>query len=91
MFNSDNVLKLLDTVSQYGIMILGPLSIFMVGMKNKNIAKWGFVGGIAQQPFWFITLYLNEQWPIFIINFLYVISWAQGFYNHFMRKEKKNV
>jgi hypothetical protein len=81
---------LIDTISQYGIMILGPLSIFLVSLKNKNIAKWGFVVGLIHQPFWFIMLYVNQQWPVFIVAFLYTYSWGQGFYNHFIKKGEGN-
>lgn len=69
-------LALLELFSQIAITILGILSIVLIAMKNK----WGFVFGLASQPFWFITSYLNEQWGIFLLSFVYLGSWIYGIY-----------
>ena len=78
---------MIDIASQYAIMVLGPLAVWMVGWKNKY-RKWGYLVGILSQPFWFITLYNNKQWPVFVCAFLYTYSWANGFYNFVSKKEK---
>ena len=75
---------MLDTVAQYMIMILGPSAVFVVGMKGKY-RRWGYIIGAACQPFWFITLAYNKQWPVFIVAFLYTFSWLQGIWNHWIR------
>jgi hypothetical protein len=46
-----------DLISQIAIFILGAGSIILVAKKNK----WGFVLGLASQPFWFITAIVNHQ------------------------------
>lgn len=74
----------MDIIAQYAIFILGPAAVFIVGMKNKY-RRWGYIVGLACQPFWFITLYYNKQWPVFAVAFLYTASWAQGAYNHFIK------
>lgn len=74
----------LDLVSQVAIFIFGVLSIVLVARKNK----WGFVFGLLVQPFWFITAFLNEQWGVFWVSFVYTSSWSYGIYEWFFKKEK---
>lgn len=78
---------MIDTISQIGVTILGPLAIFLVSKKNK----WGFVVGLASQPFWLITLYLHQQWGPFIVAIIYVGSWGVGVYEWFYKSKQANV
>jgi len=73
-----------DHVSQVAIFILGTLAIILVAKKNK----WGFVAGFLSQPFWYITAYLNEQWGVFFISFVYTASWSFGIYERFFKDQK---
>lgn len=75
---------MLDNISQIGILALGPLSILLVAKKNK----WGFVAGLASQPFWFMTAYINEQWGVFLVNMVFTFSWALGVYEWFYKDKK---
>lgn len=75
---------MLDVISQWMIVVLGPTAVFLVGMNNKW-RRWGYVVGLVSQPFWFITLATNDQWPVFAVAFLYTYSWGQGFYNHWIK------
>lgn len=59
-----------DTISQVAIVVLGLGAIVLVGQKNR----WGFVLGLASQPFWYITTYLHEQWGLFLLSFAYTLS-----------------
>lgn len=75
---------MIDTISQYAIMLLGPAAIWVVGWRGKY-RRWGYIIGIICQPFWFITLYCNEQWPVFVVAFLYMFSWLQGLWNYWIK------
>jgi len=75
----------LDTISQIGLAILGIIAIILVARKNK----WGFVFGLASQPFWLYTSYINKQWGVFLLSIIYVFSWAFGIYEWFS-KDKEN-
>lgn len=61
-------------------MVFGTLVVWMVGWNNKY-RKYGYLVGVISQQFWFITLYYNKQWPIFICAILYTYSWANGAWN----------
>lgn len=80
---------MIDQISQYIIMVLGPSAVLIVGMKNKY-RRWGYVIGIAAQPFWFITIIYNRQWPILVAAFVYTISWSVGVYNFWLKRSNKN-
>lgn len=75
---------MLDTICQFGIIIFGLLSIFLIARKNR----WGFVFGLLAQPFWFITTYTNQQWGIFLLAAAYTVTWAYGIWEWFFKKEK---
>jgi len=77
---------MLDTVSQIIIFIFGIASIILVARKNK----WGFVAALVAQPFWIYTSYVNEQWGIFFVSFVYAASWAYGAYQWFSEDKRKN-
>ena len=77
---------MLDLISQFAIPILGTSSIILIAKKNK----WGFVLGLAAQPFWFITSFINQQWGVFIVGFIYTLSWIFGVYEWFFKNSKVN-
>jgi nicotinamide riboside transporter PnuC len=74
----------LDTIAQVGITVFGVGAVIMVARKNK----WGFVLGLASEPFWVLTSYLNKQWGVFLLSVIYVGSWAYGIYNWFYKKSQ---
>ena len=74
----------LDIINQIGITIFGASAIILVARKNK----WGFVLGLASQPFWLMTSYLNKQWGVLFLSVIYVFSWAYGVYEWFYKKNK---
>ncbi len=76
-----------DAISQIAIVFLGAGSIILVAKKNK----WGFVAGLAAQPFWYITAFINEQWGVFLVSFIYTISWCFGIYEWFFKDTKKET
>lgn len=75
-----------ETITQIAIFILSASAIILVAKKNK----WGFVIGLASQPFWLYTSYIHEQWGIFIVSIVYVFSWILGIYEWFFKKETIN-
>ncbi len=79
------VAGILDTISQFGMLIFGVTAILLVSHKNK----WGFVVGLLSQPFFFLTSYINNQWGLFILSFAYTASWIYGIYMWFYKHEKK--
>ena len=75
-----------DFISQIAIFILGAGAIILIAEKNK----WGFVLGLAAQPFWFITAIINHQLGVLLVSFIYTISWCFGIYKWFFKNKDKN-
>jgi len=74
-----------DLIAQLGVGLLGIIAIILVSKKNR----WGFVFGLASQPFWFATALVNHQWGTFFLSICYAISWIYGFYLWFLKKPKE--
>ena len=77
----------LDAIAQIGITIFGVSAVILVARKNK----WGFVLGLASEPFWLITSYLHQQWGVFLLTVIYVFSWSYGTYNWFRKEKDKKI
>jgi nicotinamide riboside transporter PnuC len=75
---------MVDAISQFGIFIFGSVAIILVAKKNK----WGFVCGLVSQPFWYATAYINGQWGLFLVSFVYTASWSYGVYRWFFADKK---
>ena len=68
----------LEFASQSAI-FLGPIGAMLLGSGSR----WGFVIGLATQPFWFYTSFRHRQWGIFIASIFYAFGWAIGVYRNF--------
>ena len=49
---------------------MGPVGAILLG----NGSRWGFVLGLATQPFWFYTSFRHRQWGIFIASIFYALE-----------------
>ncbi len=76
-----------DAVSQVAILILGAGAIILVAKKSK----WGFVAGLLSQPFWYITSFIHHQWGVFLVSFIYTLSWLFGIYEWFFKDKKDKI
>src|SRR5262249_14753137 len=64
--SSPNTSTWLEFVSQAAI-FMGPVGAILLG----NGYRWGFVLGLATQPFWFYTSFRYRQWGVFIASIFY--------------------
>ena len=68
----------LEFASQFAI-FMGPIGAMLLGSGTR----WGFVIGLATQPFWFYTSFRHRQWGIFVASIFYASGWAMGVYRNF--------
>ena len=78
-------LEIMDMITQVAIVVFGCSSIWFVAQK-KSWSRWGFVLGHDSQPFWFWLSWRTHSWGLGICSVWYLYSWAQGFYNHWLRR-----
>ncbi len=72
----------MTVLPQVFIMIFGVSAVWLVGRKQPNIRRWGYVCGLCAQPFWLWTTLAHEQWGIAAMCAFYTYSWASGLRNH---------
>ena len=71
-------------VEQCGLFILGVAAIILVGLDPTNpLQRWGFVVGLASQPFWIWFSIRTKAWAVFLISIVYTGSWINGIINNF--------
>lgn len=73
---------MIDIICQVAIFILGLGAIWVVGWHDPKKRRYGYLLGLCSQPFWFYTLYVNEQWILLVAALGYTWSWINGLRNH---------
>ena len=73
----------IEIISQAIIAITGIIAVFLSGSLNPRIRMYAGISGLLGEPFWFITSYLNNQWGIIILTFIYAIGWGRVFYKNY--------
>jgi len=74
-----------NMICQIGILVMGALTIWMLAQK-KSWMRWGYIIGALQEIFWFYSSYINKQWGIFILCFVYTYCYLLGVYNYWIKK-----
>ena len=77
----------LGVFSQIGIALFGCSAIWLVGRKEVQVRRWGYVAGLCGQPFWLYTSITAKQWGIVALCLWYTFAWGSGFYNHWISRE----
>jgi hypothetical protein len=77
----------LDTIAQVGIGVFGASAVFLVGSKDRRVARWGFLCGLAGQPFWVYTTWHHQQLGILALTAYYTNSWARGAVNNWRKTD----
>ena len=72
--------RVMDLLSQIAIFV-GAVAVAGVGNGNP----YGFIVGLACQPFWFYTTWRHKQWGIFLASLIYTYGWASGVYHNFLK------
>ncbi len=67
--------------------ILGVTAIFLSQDKREKRRALAPIFGLAAQPFWFYTMYMAEQWAVFVLSFFYTYAWWLGFKLHWLRSK----
>jgi len=78
-------------IDQIMIAILGLPAIWLTQQNREDWKKYGCIFGILAQPFWFHTTYVNEQWGIFALSFIYAAVWLIGFYNYWIKPRAHSI
>lgn len=77
----------LDIISQALVSILGCGTVYLLGCKSHSLRRWGYVCGVASEPFWLYTLIYNQQWMILPLTVVYITGWLRGLKNNWKGNE----
>lgn len=66
---------------QGAILLLSSAAMWVLAMPAPA-NRWGFVIGLAAQPFWFIATWRARQWGMFANTFIYTAALLVGLRNH---------
>lgn len=54
-------------MTQLAIVILGGLAIYLLASKRARVRRWGYVSGLASEPFWIHASVTTEQWGVVLL------------------------
>lgn len=74
-------------IEQLGITFFSLIAVALSQARAGALRRWAPIFGLASQPFWFYTAYVNELWGIFTISFVYTLIWCRGAYNGWFWRE----
>lgn len=77
-----------EFVCQIAIPIFSGTGVYFVARKDEA-KKWGYVFGLASQPFWAYTLIYHKQWGLFLLSLFFTFQWCKGIYNYWIQPEKR--
>ena len=72
----------IDSWLQIGIAVLSIVSMFLLAMLEPW-NRWGYVVGLAGQPFWFIATWRAQQYGMLVVSTFYTAALVLGVVNHF--------
>ena len=72
-------------MEQIAIALTGVIAIWLSQQEKRNDwKKYACLFGMAGQPFWFYTAYVNEQWGILVLCLFYTYAWWTGIKNNWL-------
>jgi len=77
-----------DWMLQFGIFVFSVAAIAMIASTGP-LHRWGFVVGLASQPFWIAALWRarsptgSRLWGMFALSLIYCAIWMLGILNRF--------
>lgn len=69
---------------QLFIVILGVLAVWLSQDARPSFRRYAPIFGLCVQPLWFYTSWVEGQWGIFAMSFIYLWAWGRGFYHNWV-------
>jgi hypothetical protein len=76
-------------ICQFFIFLFGCLSIWFIS-RTEKWKRWGYIIGLAGQPFWLYMTITNKQWWMLALTIAYIYSWSSGIYNYWIKNKEKS-
>lgn len=63
-------------------------SIWLMTAKDRRVQLGGCIIALLGQPFWLYTTWVNDQWGMFVLALIFVLSFAKGIWIRWPGKQK---
>ncbi len=77
-------METLDLICQFIIPLFGVTASFLVGSISARTRMYAGALGLAAEPAWIVTSYINQQWGIIVLAVFYAYTWWRVFNNNRM-------
>lgn len=74
------------SLDQVGIVVCSGAAAWLVG-RRESWRRWGFIVGLAGQPFWAWAAWKGHQGGVLLMVAWYAFAYAQGVWNYWIRPE----
>jgi len=71
------MIEILDWISQGIITCTGFLSLYLMASQESKTRLYAGLVGLLGEPFWFFTAYVNEQYGVMLLVFVYGVNWVR--------------
>lgn len=78
----------IEFVSQAMIIICGILTAWLSQDPKFENRRWSSIAGLIVQPFWFYSTYMNDQWGMFAVSFVFLVAYMRGFWECWIKKNR---
>lgn len=72
-------------VDQAGILFFSCASIWFLAKPKAGIRRYGYLLGLAGQPFWFYSTVHAEQWGMVLVSLWFTWCHFRGIYAHWFK------
>lgn len=72
----------IDSCLQLAIAVLSIAAMYLIA-SDGPLTRWGFIIGLASQPFWFVATWRSKQLGMLLVAIFYTGAWVQGILNRF--------
>ena len=80
-------MPIFDLICQIIIPIMSAGTVTFLSRKDST-HKYGYICGLASQPFWLFSTAYHGQWGLFIAAIYFTIRWIIGIRNHYYEGKK---
>ena len=83
------MIEILDYVSQAIITCTGFLSLYLMASQDPRTRFYAGCVGMFREPFWFFTAWVNGQYGIMLLVFVYGVNWGRLMYSNYKVTERQ--
>lgn len=73
---------MIETLAQIAVVVGTGGTYALFAFREPRIRRWGYVAGLAAEPFWLYTSWMAGQWGVVIVTFVTAAALVIGLRNN---------